>query len=151
MASKTLITPEQYLATPYDWEPDYVHGELVEKPLPNRVHGGLQQRLGVLLDHAGYCCVEVRHRLAEDLFRRPDVLLFEGAGPTELVPKSPPMVIVEITSPDDTVHELLEKCEEYRVWSVPNIWVVEPEPRKFYVYTAGLKETTQFELPADRK
>src|SRR5262249_47108920 len=101
MAAQIMITPEKYLATSYAREAEYVRGELVEKSLPNRIHGRLQLRLGVLLNHAGYCCVDVRVRLAEDLFRSPDLLLFEGMGPTELVPKSPPMVVVEITSPDD--------------------------------------------------
>src|SRR5947209_20420560 len=122
MATKALITPEQYLAPHYEREPEYVHGAIVERALPNRIHGRLQQRLGLLLDRAGYCCVEVRVRLAPDIYRLPDVSLFEGSGPTELVPSSPPMVVVEVISPDDTYHELLEKCEEYRVWGVPNIW-----------------------------
>jgi hypothetical protein len=30
---------------------------------------------------------------------------------------------------------------------VPNIWVIDPELRKLYVYTAGLSERDRFDLP----
>jgi hypothetical protein len=49
MAGKVLITPEQYLATHFEREPELVRGELVEKSLPNLSHGKTQQRLCVLL------------------------------------------------------------------------------------------------------
>jgi len=32
MATKSLITAEQYLSTPYEWEPEFVRGEIVERP-----------------------------------------------------------------------------------------------------------------------
>jgi len=102
----------------------------------------------VLLDGAGYCCTDVRVRLAEHLFLIPDVLLFEGAGPTEQVPTSPPLVIVEISSPDDKFHELLEKCEQYHTWGVPNVWLIEPELKKLHVYTGGLQKVDYFEFPS---
>jgi Uma2 family endonuclease len=99
MAGKVLITPEQYLATHFEREPELVHGELVEKSLPKNTHSKTQQRLCVLLDRAGECRPELRMKLAEDLFRIPDFALFEQ-DPDEL-PESPPLLIVEIASPDD--------------------------------------------------
>ena len=148
MATDILVTPEQYLASHFDREPEFVHGEIVERPLPTRIHGRTQQRLGVLLDRVGYCCTDVRVQLTEDLYRIPDVMVFEGNGPLEQVPTSPPMLIVEISSPDDKFHELLKKCEQYRVWGVANIWLVEPELKKFHVYAGGLKVVSQFEFPS---
>ena len=50
MATKALITPQQYLATQFEREPELVHGEVVERPLPNLIHGRTQQRLAVHLD-----------------------------------------------------------------------------------------------------
>jgi Uma2 family endonuclease len=86
-------------------------------------------------------------QLAADLFRVPDLAVFTNP-PAEQAPSSPPLVVVEITSPDDRHQDLLQKLEEYRVWGVQHIWVVEPELKKFHVYdTEGLARVDQFELP----
>jgi Uma2 family endonuclease len=148
MATKALITPEQYLAMHFEREPELVHGELVERPLPNLSHGRIQQRLAVRLDGAGLCCTEVRMLLAEGLYRIPDVAVFEGAGPTQEIPASPPLLVVEVSSPDDRLHDLLQKLEEYRAWGVRHIWLVEPELKKLYIYNRGsLTEVERLELP----
>ncbi len=147
MATKALITPQQYLAMHFEREPELVRGELVEKTLPARSHGRMQQRLAVLLDGAGYCCTEVRMKLAEDTFRIPDVAVF-AREPSGEVPTEPPALVVEITSPDDRLHDLLEKFEEYQTWGVRHIWLVEPELGKCHVYDRGsLTEVRQFDLP----
>jgi Uma2 family endonuclease len=148
MATRALITAEQYLAMHFEREPELVHGELAEKPLPNKSHGRIQQCLAVLLDGAGYCCTEVRMRLAEDLYRIPDVALFQNGDPGEEIPSSPPLVVVEITSPDDRLHDILQKLAEYEQWGVRYIWLIEPELKKCHVYRDGsLTPVSQFELP----
>jgi Uma2 family endonuclease len=152
MSTKALITTAQYLATPYEREPEFVRGELLERSLPTFSHGNTQLRLGSRLltladTHRLYCGVEIRLRLAEDLYRIPDITLGHGLTPGE-VPSSPPLLVVEISSPDDRLYDLLQKFEEYRIWGVENIWLVEPELKKFHVYDHGsLREVSQLELP----
>jgi Uma2 family endonuclease len=146
MATKALVTPAQYLATHSEWEREYVRGEIVERPLPTKRHSMTQQRLSVLLDRIG-CYPELRMRLAVDIYRVPDISVFE-TQPEEDVPTSPPLLMVEVASPDDKFGDLLEKCDEYRKWGVPNIWVVEPELKKLHIYTGGLHEVPKLELPA---
>lgn len=148
MAAKTFLTPQQYVTTPFEREPELVHGELVERPLANLIHGRTQQRLAVHLDGVGYCCTEVRMRLAEDLYRIPDVAVFEGTGPTESVPSSPPLLVVEISSPDDRLDAMLQKLEEYRAWGVGHIWLIEPELKRMHVHEQGsLHAVERLELP----
>jgi Uma2 family endonuclease len=147
MAIKALITPQQYLATQFEREPELVHGELVERPLPNLIHGRTQQRLAVHLDGVGYCCTEVRMRLAEDLYRIPDVAVFEGTGPTEAVPTAPPRLVVELSSPEDRLDAMLQKLDEYRTWGVRHIWLIEPERQRIHVYDRGsLTAVSRLEL-----
>src|SRR5882724_6908421 len=103
MATKALITAAQYLATRYDREPELVHGELVERPLPTFPHGNLQLQVGARLralspSHRVFTGVEVRVQIAPDLYRIPDIAIWEGAQP-EPVPSNPPLVIVEVSSP----------------------------------------------------
>lgn len=148
MATRALITAEQYLSMRFEREPELVHGELAEKTLPNKSHGRIQQRLAVLLDGAGYCCTEVRMRLAEDLYRIPDVALFQNGDPGEEIPSSPPLIVVEITSPDDRLHDILQKLAEYEQWGIRYVWLIEPELKKCHVYRNGsLTPVSQFELP----
>lgn len=146
MASKALITPEQYLAASWEREPEYVHGEIVEKPLPNKKHGHLQSLIGALLMPAGYVGSEIRVGLAHDVFRLPDVAVWKREPEGEL-PTEPPFVAVEISSPDSRAGAVLQKLEQYRVWGAQNIWFVESQLAKLYVFDGGLKEVPQFELP----
>jgi Uma2 family endonuclease len=152
MATKALITPEQYLSTQFEREPELVHGELVERPLPNFPHGNAQLELGSRLralrhSYPVFTGVEVRLRIAADLYRIPDIAMWEGAEPEKL-PASPPSLVVEVISPDDRVNDLLQKLEEYRVWGVRHIWLVEPELKQIHIYQNGsLHRVAGFELP----
>jgi Uma2 family endonuclease len=145
MATKTLITAEQYLSTHFEREPEFVRGEIVERPLPNNTHSEIQQRLSALLDRTGFCRPELRVRVAQDSYRLPDMAVFDRK-PTGEVPDSPPFLIIEIVSPDDRYRDLMHKLQDYRTWGVRNIWVVEPELRTLYVYDGGLIERQTVEL-----
>jgi Uma2 family endonuclease len=145
MASTTLLTVEQYLKSHYEWEPEYVRGELIERAMPTKIHAKLVYLLSRRLPDQVHGFVEFRMRLQEGVFRIPDLAVFRDE-PDDF-PATPPLVAVEVTSPDDRLSEILRKCEEYRAWGVPNIWVIESEMRKFYVYTAGLSEVDRFQLP----
>jgi len=153
MATKSLVTAELYLATHFEREPELVHGELVERPLPNFPHGNLQLRLGSRLmalqqSYPVFTGVEVRIRMATDLYRIPDISMWEGAAPDPL-PTTPPPLVVEVSSPDDRLDAMLQKLEEYRAWGVQHIWLVEPELRRMHVYDQGsLTEVSRLELPA---
>jgi Uma2 family endonuclease len=146
MASKVLITPEQYLATHFEREPEFVHGELVEKSLPKKKHARTQLRLCMLLGSVGYGCTELRVKLAHDLYRIPDFALYESEPEGEL-PDTPPLLIIEIASPDDRPRDVKQKLEEYRAWGVTHVWFVEPELKKLYIYDRGLINVAQLVLP----
>jgi Uma2 family endonuclease len=65
------------------------------------------------------------------------------------VPDRPPLVAIEVLSPDDRIGYLIPKLDEYQRWGVANIWLADPEDRKLLVYRAdGLHEVDQLELPA---
>jgi Uma2 family endonuclease len=149
MAATTLLSTDQYLASHFgEREPEFVRGELVQRPMPTWLHGRLQHLLSVRLHGVGFCGTEVRMRLSGDLFRIPDVAVYAVASPAEQFPSSPPFIVVEVASPDDRLPNFLQKLEEYRVWGVQHVWVVELELRKFYVYNAaGMAQVSQFELP----
>ena len=76
--------------------------------------------------HRVYAFPELRLQLADDLFRVPDVTVFSGAPPSQLVPDRPPLCVVEIVSRDDRYTGLVQKLDEYHRWGVGHIWVVDP-------------------------
>ncbi|HLW76247.1 MAG TPA: Uma2 family endonuclease [Bryobacteraceae bacterium] len=145
MASKALFTPEQYLATHFEREPEYVHGELVERSLPKKKHGRTQLRLCVLLGSAGFGCTELRVKLAEDLYRIPDFILYESE-PDGDPPPAPPLLVVEIYSPDDRMRDVTQKLEDYRAWGAQNIWLVDPYARKVHLFDGALREVDHLAL-----
>jgi Uma2 family endonuclease len=148
MATTTQLTADQYLKMHFEeLEPEFVHGELVERPMPTSLHGRLHYLLALRLQNAGFGMIGVRMRLADDVIRIPDLAFFRE--PTEeRIPTSPPLIVVEIISPDDRYYEPMKKLDEYRTWGVENIWIVEPDLKKFHVYdSGGLIEAKQFELP----
>jgi hypothetical protein len=98
MATGALITPDRYLATHFEREPEFVQGELVERAFPNLAHSRTQQRLCVLLDRLGYACINLSLRLATDLYRITDFALFERE-PEGDIPHSPPVPLSRSTRP----------------------------------------------------
>jgi Uma2 family endonuclease len=140
MATKSEITAEQYLHMAFEHDAEFVHGEIVERALPDKTHSTIQFRIlmevgRLIQSYPLFPYPELRLRLEARVFRIPGVCVFAGAPPQESVPSTPPLLAIEILSNDDRHHNLMEKLEEYRVWGVPNIWVVDPLAKRFSVFT----------------
>ncbi len=142
MATKAEITAEQYLDMTFEHDAEYVHGEIVERSMPDNVHSLIQflilMEIGRLIQsHPLFPRPELRLRLSPEVYRIPDISVFAGTPPQERVPSAPPLLVIEILSKDDRYHGLMEKLEEYRIWGVPNIWVVDPLAKRLALYTAS--------------
>ena len=152
MAAQTQISVEEYLRTSFDGpDCEYLDGEIVERGMPNLPHSKAQKRLmtwfvGMEEKLSLHCFADLRLRIRERRYRVVDLAVFKGE-PAEDVPSSPPLVAIEILSPDDRFAGVLTKLEEYGAWGVAHVWFVDPISRKLYVYTAGLSETSAFRLP----
>jgi Uma2 family endonuclease len=65
-----------------------------------------------------------------------------------LVPTSPPLIAIEILSPDDRMAETLDKLREYRRWGVPHVWLVDPEAQVLYSFAEdALKASSRLDIP----
>jgi Uma2 family endonuclease len=153
MATKPQITAEQYLHMTFEHDAEFVRGETVERAMPTNIHSLIQflilMEIGRLIrSHPLFPRPELRLRLAPDVYRIPDVSVFAGHPPQQEVPSDPPLLVIEILSKDDRHHDLMEKLEEYRVWGVQNIWVVDPHGKRLALYTAaGLHYVSSLALP----
>jgi Uma2 family endonuclease len=152
MGVRTAIPLDQYLHTSFpDLDQEYRDGALVERTLPDYLHGKaqgllfaffaiLRKRLSV------FPCVETRMRIRPNVVLIPDVAVFYPMEPA-LLPESPPLVVIEVLSVDDRMPSVKEKLEEYRVWGVPHIWLVDPHSRLLYIWHNGLKEVDSLKIP----
>jgi Uma2 family endonuclease len=123
MGTKALISPEQYLSTHYEREPEYVRGEIRQKPIPDRIHSWIAGLLIELLRTASRHITaepEVRCRVAPDVYRLPDVAVFRKNEPIALVPENPSLVVIEVVSKDEKYVELVDKLRDYEHWGAPH-------------------------------
>jgi Uma2 family endonuclease len=152
MGAKTAISVAEYLRTSYpDLDREYRDGEVLERTLPDYLHSrtqvflaafflALQKSLGL------YVCSEVRLRLASDLFRIPDIAVFQRPQVTP-VPDTTPFVAIEILSPDDRMSDVRAKLEDYRRCGVLHVWLVDPHAKHMYTCDAGLVEVPVLRIP----
>ncbi len=139
------LTVDEYLRTPYEWEPEYVRGELVERPYNDLAHSFLAGRMCRFMPHRGFTTASISLRIAPDLIRIADMAIFAKV-PRADIPDEPPLVAVEILVPEDRFTHIMQKLSEYWAWGVANIWVISPKLQKFYVYDGSLRERDRFEL-----
>ena len=129
--TRTLISVEEYLATSYRPDCDYVDGEVVERNLGEWDHSSTQGAIflymGVRKKKWGIIIVpEQRVQVKPGRFRVPDlcVLLNE---PGEQILTKPPFLCIEVLSPEDRMKRVKERVTDYLEMGVPNVWVFDPE------------------------
>lgn len=149
MATTIQFPLQQYLATSYRPDCDYVDGELEERNLGEREHARLQTALILWLGPRVKAwglevLTEQRVQVSAARVRIPDICLVALDLPYERVITEPPVAIVEILSPEDRVVRYNERLEDYRRMGVANIWVVDPEERRGFDWSAGWAERTRF-------
>jgi Uma2 family endonuclease len=145
MATQTAIPIEEYLHTSYEGtDREFRDGEIIERSMPDSLHGKCQLLLGVFFMALRkrlqlHAVSETRVRLPNRRVLIPDVAVFHPSEPP-LLPDSAPLVAIEVLSPDDRFSEVRSKLEEYRVWGVPHVWLIDPHSRRLFNYERGLHE-----------
>jgi Uma2 family endonuclease len=145
------VSVEEYLHSSFPGvDREYRDGALVERSMPDYLHGKTQAILIALFmalreKLSLYPCAETRMKLRPGRFLIPDVAVFHLDEPG-LVPDVPPLIAIEILSPDDRLSEVREKLEEYRAWGVPHVWLVDPHSRRLYSCDDGLRELACFKV-----
>src|SRR5579875_693682 len=158
VTSKKLMTAEEF----YEWanHPDNRHkyceleqGEIVEMSRPGKRHGLVCANVvGILRNFViqrkkGYVCSNDTGIIVErdpDTVRGPDVMLFEDAARIEDVDEKygekPPVLAVEVLSPNDTPGKIMQRVSEQKRFGTPLIWVLDCEARNVTVYRPGKEE-----------
>jgi len=146
MGTATLVSVEEYLRTSFpDADREYIDGRIVERNVGEVDHGDAQTAIAhYVRSHykkRGWAGVAVRVQVKKTRFRIPDVTIMPGAKPAESIIRQPPLVAVEVLSPDDRAGDLEEKINDYLAFGIPYVWVINPETRRAYIHTpAGSHE-----------
>ena len=152
MGTKAALSVEEYLHTSFpDLDKEYWDGKLVERSLPDYLHSKTQRLLILFFGLLGrtlplFVSPELRLKIRPTRFLIPDISIFHGVEPTMRVPDYPPLVAIEILSPDDRVRAVGEKLEEYRAWGVKHAWLVDPYSKRMYT-GPGLTEVATLRIP----
>ena len=144
---------EEYLRASFDGpDREFVDGEILERNVGEYPHSRAQSRLAGIFDqlrkaHRLHCGTELRVRLGSTRIRIPDIAVFHPDEPTELVPSTPPLIVIEIVSRDDRHTEIVRKLSEFLSWGVKHVWLADPWQRQLSIYTeAGLHAVPSFQL-----
>jgi Uma2 family endonuclease len=134
MATSVLIPVSEYLGSSYDPDCDYVDGQLQERNVGEQDHSDLQTRLAKLLGtdtNEAYLWVntELRVQVKPTRFRVPDVCVRRADAPSEQIVRTPPLLCVEVLSPEDTVARTRARVRDYLEMGVAEVWVIDPVAR----------------------
>lgn len=152
-----LVSVEEYLNTSYpDGDREYLDGVVVERHVGTPSHSALQKILIVHLaafEKPLRIAVrpECRTRIEETRYRVPDVLVMRRPfRQNDRVVLDPPLLIVEILSPDDRMRETMQRFREYQRFGIPHIVQMDPEDRTTFVFVNGdlvRRDLSSFEVP----
>lgn len=140
MEAATLVSVEEYLATTFRPDCDYVDGVLWERNVGQKDHSRLQGRvvqwfLNRERELGLEAFPELRIRISTNRFRIPDVCVLRLPVPAEAVVTTPPYLCIEVLSPEDSFRRLQERFDDYLQMGVENIWVLDPISRRGWVVT----------------
>ena len=147
MSASTLISPEEYLATSYDPDCDYVDGELVERNVGELDHSGLQGIIFAMLYNQRrkvgiYVFPELRVQVSPTRYRIPDLTVITHKCKGRIL-REPPFLCIEILSPEDRMSRMETKIDDYLAFGVKYIWVIDPASKTAWTYTSeGKREST---------
>jgi Uma2 family endonuclease len=146
MAATTAPVPlEVYLSSSYEPDAEYVDGVIQERPMGEWSHADWQ---AAILEYFRSrrtqwnirAAAELRVQVSKGNFRVPDVSVLDRNLPLEQVITRPPVAVIEILSPEDTVNRLLAKLADYGKMGIRNILVIDPKEGRHLRYVDGALE-----------
>jgi Uma2 family endonuclease len=146
--SQSHISVEEYLSMKFEHDCEYIDGVIRERALGDFEHCFLQSLLCAIFFHHrsdwGVVSLAEQHiRITPTRYLIPDVTVVRSGLPREPRLTKPPLLIIEIQSPTDTLREVLVKSRDYLAFGIANIWVIDPKTRSAYdAKPTGLAEVT---------
>lgn len=140
--SATIVPLAHYLHE--TWQPDreYVDGEILERSMGEKDHAAWQAALlrvlsGWRQDANVKVFAELRLQIGPARFRVPDILVIDRNAMDEQIITHPPLLCVEILSPEDRIGRMETKVQEYLDFGARAVWLIDPQTRTAYQCMGG--------------
>jgi Uma2 family endonuclease len=152
-AAKAFVDVDEYLHSSYHPDCDLVEGELQERNLGEKEHGLLQLAVGIwFFQHIQTWSLtpipEMRIKIRPKRYRIADLAVIRKDAPNESILATPPLLVIEILSPEDRVSRYKERIADYMEMGIQNIWVLDPMKREAFDCSSGnWIQTQRLEVP----
>lgn len=163
MAATSLLTSDQFLALPEEFDPngnrikiELIGGEVVHVPPASLLHDLIKNKIHELLldflranPQLGLrSLVEIGAQVSGADAFIPDVCVVKRSSLSRdaRIFQGSPEIAIEVVSPSDTAIHLKQKVHAYLKGGAKSVWVIYPEERSVEVYCEGLMH----ELTADQ-
>ncbi len=133
MATAIQISIGEYLETSYRPDREYIDGEVRERNVGQWKHSRIQVLLAAWLGSREsqwgvLGTIAQRVRVSPTRVRIPDLIVVRDEEQPD-VTIEPPLLVVEILSPDDTYSDTEERAEDYFRMGVSTVWIIDPKTR----------------------
>ncbi len=137
-----FVTVDEYLHTSYEPDADYVDGEIEERNVGEWDHSTLQKYLLLALaafdgDDQYSVVQEQRVQVSPTRYRVPDTCIVRAADAPDRIVSAPPVLCIEVLSPEDRYNRVQARCQDYLRMGVPEVWIFDPETMSVDVLTAS--------------
>ena len=118
---------------------DLVDGVLEDRNVGEFDHAFLQRALLLALvkgERLGKYLVlqEIRMQVSPTRFRVPDTCIIPADELPKQIIRKPPLLCIEVLSPDDRFTRMRIRCNDYLKMGVPEIWVFDPQEKSATVF-----------------
>jgi Uma2 family endonuclease len=140
MGVQTLVSEKEYVETTYRPDCDFEDGVLLERNLGTVDHAGLMAAVGAYFVRRRrqwniHVYASVRMKVRAGKYMIPDLSIVQGAEPAGKFLQTPPLLLIEILSPEDRPIRVNERVREELRFGVPFVWVIDPETMESELHT----------------
>jgi Uma2 family endonuclease len=137
----TLVSEQEYLSSQYEPDCEYEDGVLIERHAGTEKHSWMQAALAAYIFRRRTAWgvnvyIGQRARVRAGKYKLPDVCIVQGPRPSTPIFEQPPLVAIEILSPEDRPLRVDRTIAEWLEFGVGYMWVVDPETLESVLYTA---------------
>ncbi len=133
-AVPALVSMEEYLASSYEPDLEFVDGVLEAKSMGERDHSFLQMAIGAwFFSRRAEWKIDVlsqfRLKTSRARVRLPDICVVLQDAPRERVGVTPPLLCIEILSPEDRPGRVMRRLDDSVAMGVEHVWILDPSDR----------------------
>jgi Uma2 family endonuclease len=130
LIAKPLISVEEYLTTAYEPDCEYNEGVIEKRKAGEFDHSFIQVTLATVFTNQigkwnAFALIAQRIQIKPRRFLVPDLTVIRMGTPRERIITKPPLIAIEIMSPEDTMKRAEKKAAEYLEFGVENVWFID--------------------------